>query len=194
MYPRDAITLSFSTKTPGTYTLLPSSTTPYTLLSGTVSGTGAGGDEQAFILGTSSIWVKGDLMQQSTMHLVYANIPLRVVKVGNATTTFGITYVPRNRNTTPDPDPFVQATSTYISNWQFSTSTMNVICLSGCSSSSTLTLGSSTITLQPSTSTYMDSSTTELYQSNLHMQNSVLSIALYALVIYSVYWLIRKLF
>jgi len=165
-----------------------------------MSGTGAGGDEQAFVVGTSSIWLKGDVAQQLSMHLVYANTPLRVVKVGNATTTFGITFVPRNRNITPDPDPFVQATSTYISNWQFGTSTyllnsdIGVNCLSGCNSSSTLNFGSSTITLQPATSTYMDASTTELYQSNLHMQNSVLSIALYALVIFAVYSLIRKLF
>lgn len=84
--------------------MLPASTTPYTILSGTMSGTGAGGDEQAFILGTSSIWLKGDVAQQIFMHLVYTNTRLAVKKVGSATTTFGVTYVPRNRNTTPDPE------------------------------------------------------------------------------------------
>lgn len=103
MYPRDAITISFTTKTAGTYTLIPSSTTPYTILSGSMSGTGAGGDEQAFVLGTSTIWLKGDVAQQLSLHLVYVNVPLKVVKVGNASTTFGVTYVPRNRNKTNDP-------------------------------------------------------------------------------------------
>lgn len=112
MYPRDAITVSFSTKTAGTYTLLPASTTPYTILSGSMSGTGAGGDEQFFVLGTSSIGMKGDIAQQVSMHLVYVNTPLRIVKSGNATTTFGITYVPRNRNTSLDPEREQQSTST----------------------------------------------------------------------------------
>ena len=112
MYPRDAITISFSTKTAGNYTFLPASNTPYTILSGTMSGTGAGGDEQFFILGTSSIALKGDTAQQVFLNLVYVNTPLRIVKTGSATTTFGITYVPRNRNTTLDPQTEVQATST----------------------------------------------------------------------------------
>jgi len=103
MYPRDAITVSFTTKTAGTYTLLPASTTPYTLLSGTMSGTGNGGDEQGFILGSSSIWLKGDVAQQVSMHLVYTNRALQVRKFGNASTTFGITYVPRDRRNTFDP-------------------------------------------------------------------------------------------
>ena len=113
MYPRDAITISATIKTAGTYTILPASTTPYTLLSGTLSGTGAGGDEQGFVLGSSSIYTKGDVSQQVLMHLVYQNLPLIVVKTGNASTTFAITYVPRNRKTTYDP-PLIATTSTEI--------------------------------------------------------------------------------
>ncbi len=101
MYPRDAQTISFSTKTAGTYTLIPATTTPITVLSGTIND--ASGNDQSFILGTSSILksVSGDL--NLPMHLVYTNTALRVVKTGTATSTFGVTIVYRNRNKTYDP-------------------------------------------------------------------------------------------
>lgn len=119
MYPRDAITISTTTKTAGTYTIIPATTTPYTILSGTISGTGAGGDEQGFVLGSSTIYTKGDVIQQATMNLVYVNLPLRIYKTGGASTTFGVTYVPRNRRT--DFDPPSEATSSIVVNTGSST-------------------------------------------------------------------------
>lgn len=110
MYPRDAITISTTTKVAGTYTLLPATTTPYTILSGTIADLSGTKSDESFLLGNNEINTSGNV-EQLTMHLVYANLDLKIRKEGNASTTFAITYVPRNRNTTLDPQREVTATS-----------------------------------------------------------------------------------
>jgi len=206
MYPRDAISLYVSTTTAGTWSVLPASTTPYTLLYSDIYTAVAG--ESRVLVGTNVInrvALAGAHMERDANY-VFTNQAVNFSKLGTGTSTASIIYVPRNRQQTPDPvkeyatsTNFV-ATSTTILNWQFSTSTnilnwptnytianfpalQDIFC-TNCSNASSST----------SSPTYMDASTTQLYQSNLHMQNTMYSVGLWVLVVFAMYWLMRKLF
>lgn len=162
MYPRDAINLYISTTTPGTYTILPASTTPYTILQ--VNQFNLGSSLQRVRFGTvrDVVISSSEIHNESNIHTVINNQAITYVKSGLLEATVSIIYVPRNRLITPDPSLSAQSTSTTISNfpsgfnvnnWQLSTSTfinnpsLLVNCNSGCSGSSTITLGTTTVNI-----------------------------------------------
>jgi hypothetical protein len=113
MFPRDAVSISLSTKTAGTYTLVPATTTPITILDGMLNNNSSA--DQSVILGSMNIVQGNNGLIRFPAQIVYTNLPLTVIKTGAGTTTYGVTLVYRDRHNTYDPpvtDPALNTSST----------------------------------------------------------------------------------
>ena len=98
MYPRDAITIISSTSTAGTYTMLPASTTPYTILYAYMYNDVLG-TQRVIVGGTPLVQINNQYQEYDhELHYVFTNKAVQFIKSQSGTTTAEIIYVPRDRN------------------------------------------------------------------------------------------------